>query len=226
MAGLLAQKEAIAAGYDALAAKWGKLVLVEGQPADEIDFRTINDPADRDSFYNDLVKKNNVFDEQVNEMVNAIGPPRGCTFSGPQEVSTDSLNTCATDQPSLKAAQQGSPCRQVAALLDKHEAQHRQACTKRVQGGGLWTHSVSGNGVTLQSVAPNRMFTPAGKAREEAAAYRMEAAAYRDLYRQAKAKCRRAEIEVSGDGGSDGRLAQRERLQRAAERVAAYAASI
>jgi hypothetical protein len=225
MLGLAEQKEKFAAGYDKLATKWDKLVLKEGQPIDTIDYRGFNTPADMSLFYRGLNEKHAAFDRQVDEMASEIGPPQGCNYSGPKEISTDSFTKCTTDQASIKAAQEAAPCKEVARLLDDHEGLHRQACVTRLNNGA-WNYTVSNNGVTLSSVVPNVMLTPAGKAREEAAAYRMEAAKFRDLYQKAKKKCKHARAELTGDAERQQRLAERERLQQASDRVTKYAASI
>jgi hypothetical protein len=182
--GLIAQKQAIAAGYDKLAAKWAKLWLVEGAAAGQIDFQTIQ-ASSRVSLYFDLLESYKAFDRQVDEMANAVGPPSGCSFSGPTQIETDSFLKCETNQVQLRSAQAGAPCKEIAQLLDRHEGVHRRACNTRLQKGA-WTVVES---EALGQVAPYRMVTPAGKAREEASAYRMEITALKDLYKKALAKC-------------------------------------
>jgi hypothetical protein len=199
---LIAQKESIAAGYDRLAAKWGQLVLVEGQPAYEIDFRTLNDDTSRSRSYVDLVSKHDAFLHEANDMASAIGPPPGCGLSGPLEVETNSLIPCSTNMPQLRAAQASMPCKEIGDLLDRHEAVHRQACEARLRDGA-WTYVVSQGQTRLERPVPNRMLTPAGTAREEAGAYRMEVAALKDLYKKALATCRQTwylhfELDVTG----------------------------
>ena len=180
--GLIAQKEAIAAGYD-------KYVSVEGAPAGVVDFRTIKDASSRDSLYVDLLDKDKAFDLQVDEMMGAIGRPSGCSFSGTTEVETDSFTTCKTDAAQLQSAQAGAPCKEIAQLLDRHEGVHRQACEKRLKDGGAWTHFPPKDVKLPERPVPNLMRTPSGKAREEASAYRTEIAVLKNLYKKALAKC-------------------------------------
>ena len=178
--GLIAQKLAVAAGYESLAARFDKLITRDGKPIDVIDFTTLASDADRERSYVDANQKHGAYHEAASAMISAIGPPAGCGITELQ-AETDSFLTCETH--GLAAAQATMPCKELDAILDGHEAIHRDACIKRKQGPTV--HITS-----LRSELPGRMLTPAGNAREEAAAYRWEAAQIQPLYDQAKKGCR------------------------------------
>ncbi|MDB6164517.1 MAG: hypothetical protein JWL98_1949 [Xanthomonadaceae bacterium] len=184
--GLIKQKTAMAAGYDALAQKWDPLVKVEGAPSDTVNFNTITDPAQRTNFYRDLLAKLKVLATQENELASTVGPPPGCGELS-LEASTDTYATCKVDEASVTRAQNQAPCKQIAALIAKHENLHRNSCMNRKRTPGNtspwkpddWPYSV-----------PAIMQTPAGHAREEAAAYRMEIGELKVLLPKAQAKCK------------------------------------
>jgi hypothetical protein len=185
---LIAQKQAVAAGYDQIADKFDKFITRDGKPIDEIDFTTLASDADRERSYVDTNQKHGAYQKAASEMISAIGLPLGCGMSTAIQVGTDSYLTCATE--GLAAAQAAMPCKELDAILDGHEAIHRRACTERKKGPSV--HIVS-----LQAGLPGRMLTPAGNAREEAAAYRWEAAQIQPLYDRAKKGCRLSFTDVT-----------------------------
>ena len=188
--GLIKQKKAMAAGYDALAHKWDPLVKVEGAPADAVDFNTIVDASARTDFYRGLLDKLATPAQQENELASQVGLAPGC---GPfaVEAKTDSYALCEVNQTSLARAQSLAPCRQIGELLAKHENLHRDRCLarKRTPNSHMWQP------VGYPLSVPGIMQTPAGHAREEAAAYRMEITALEQLLPKAQAKC---ELRFSG----------------------------
>lgn len=182
--GLIKQKQAMAAGYDALAHTWDPLVKVEGAPADVVNFETIVDPAERTSFYRDLLDNLDTIARQENELASQVGLAAGCgAFAA--EAATNTYATCTVDEKSVERSQAQAPCRQIGELLAKHENLHRDRCIarKRTPGSHMWQP------VDHPYSRPAIMQTPAGHAREEAAAYRMEIAALEKLRPKAQAKC-------------------------------------
>ena len=188
--GLIKQKTAMAAGYDALAKKWDPLVKVEGAPSDTVNFNTITDSADRTEFYRDMLDKFRAFAEQENDLASQVGQPAGCGAFA-TEASTDTFLTCKVDSKLLARAREQAPCRQIGELMAKHEALHRDRCLarKRTRGNHMWKPEI------FPFFVPGIMQTPAAHAREEAAAYRMEIAALKALLPKAEAKC---EISFTG----------------------------
>ncbi len=178
---LIAQKKAVADGYDQLAAKYDKLITRDGKPIDVIDLTTLASDADRERSYVDANQKHAAYHDAANAMIAAIGLPQGCGMTAASEAQTDSFLTCETT--GLAAAQAALPCKELDAIVDGHEAIHRNACIERKKGPSVHI-------VTLKSELPGRLLTPAGNAREEAAAYRWEAAQIQPLYDQAKKGCR------------------------------------
>lgn len=182
--GLIKQKTAMAAGYDALAKKWDPLVKVEGKPSDTVDFNTINNSGDRNDFYRGMLDKFRAFAEQENDVASQVGQPTGCGAFA-TEASTDTFLTCAVNKTSLAHAREQAPCRQIGELMARHEAMHRDRCIarKRIPGNHMWKPD------DFPFFVPGVMQTPAAHAREEAAAYRMEVAALTALLPKAEAKC-------------------------------------
>ncbi|HZH44825.1 MAG TPA: hypothetical protein VEY50_12155 [Lysobacter sp.] len=189
--GLIEQKTALAAGYDALATKWGRFIKVEGQPADIVNFNEVTDPARRAQFYRDMLKLHEVFNREEDAMAGKVGPPTGCDFTPGLAAETDNYATCKVNDAALRNAQAQAPCRQIGELLARHEHMHRDRCLARQQDrAGRWTYSVEGaGGQTASRSFPALMLTPAGRAREEAAAYRMEIAALKQLAAKIEPKC-------------------------------------
>lgn len=189
--GLIEQKSALAAGYDALASKWGHFIKVEGQPADAVNFNEVIDPDRRAQFYRDMLKLHEVFNREEDAMAGKVGPPTGCDFSAGLSAETDNYATCQVNATALRNAQAQAPCRQIGELLARHEHMHRDRClVRRKDPAGRWTYTVEGaGGQTVSRSFPAVMLTPAGRAREEAAAYRMEIAALDQLRRRIEPKC-------------------------------------
>lgn len=222
LADLAEQKEAFANGYDALAAKWESRVMEADEAVDTVDFSKYPDAAVRDGYYAGIVKLIQTFQEDANRMASRIGAPESCGFTEDLEVSTETLTTCRTDQAELNKAQSAAPCSQIADLIDQHEKIHRDACNARLLKGA-WEYAVPG--ISQTRVVPQLMNTPAGMAREEASAYRMEAAAYHELAEQARRDCD-PKPHLSAEKDHEARPVYQEKLRRAAERVKAYGGSI
>lgn len=182
--GLIKQKKAMAAGYDALAHKWDPLVKMEGAPADAVDFNTIVDPSARTDFYRGLLDKLATLAQQENELASQVGLAPGCGAFA-VEAKTDTYATCEVDKASVTQSQAQAPCRQIGELLAKHETLHHDRCIarKRTPNSHMWKPA------DYPYSLPGIMQTPAGHAREEAAAYRMEITALELLLPKAQAKC-------------------------------------
>src|SRR5262249_30742762 len=157
------------------------LITRDGKPIDVIDLTTLASDADRERSYVDANQKHAAYHEAANAMIAAIGLPAGCGMTAATEAQTESYLTCETT--GLALAQAAMPCKELDAIADGHEAIHRNACIERKKGAAVHI-------VTLKSELPGRLLTPAGNAREEAAAYRWEAAQIQPLYDQAKKGCR------------------------------------
>ncbi len=197
--GLIEQKTALAAGYDALATKWGRLIKVEGEPVSNVNFNGINDAQQRAEFYRNMLKLHDVFNRQEDDMASKVGPPTGCDFKPGLAADTDNYATCKVNDTALRNAQAQSPCRQIGHLLARHEHLHRDRCLVRQKNpAGRWTYTVTGaDGTTASRSFPAVMLTPAGRAREEAEAYRMEIAELTKLAKKIEAKCAIAFTGVS-----------------------------
>lgn len=187
--GLIEQKTAMAAGYDALAIKWDRLLKVEGAPADQVDFKSVKDPVRRAKFYRDMLYLLGVFARQEDEMASKVGPPTGCDFSPGLSADTNTFDTCKVGD-SLAAAMAQAPCRQIGELMARHEGLHHDRCLVRKQAGS-WVYSVTGADGRIEAARsfPALMQTPAGHAREEAAAYRMEIGELKSLAAKIEKKC-------------------------------------
>src|SRR5262249_19646681 len=79
-------------------------------------------------------------------------------------METDSIK-CSIDMLKAKKAEAASPCKELYEIAFRHEALHMQQCQERKGNKAL----------------PTVMLTPAGKAREEAAAYAQEIAELKKL---------------------------------------------
>lgn len=191
--GLIKQKTALARGYDVLATTWDRLVRVEGAGADAVNFNSIVDAGQRAAFYREMLQLHKSFAEQEDAMASRVGAPAGCDFSAGLSAETDTYETCKINQDSVQRAQQEAPCKQIGDLLAQHEAMHRKLClVRRNDGtvGDFWRYTATGaDGRTVERYFPPLMQTPAGRAREEAAAYRMEIAELQKLLPKAEATC-------------------------------------
>lgn len=126
-------------------------------------------------------------------MASQVGPPAGCSFSPGLSAETDTYETCKVDAASVSRAKAEAPCKQIGDLLAQHEDLHRRQCLVRRNDSGVgdfWRYTATGAaGAHIDKYFPPLMQTPAGRAREEAAAYRKEVAALEPLLRRAEAKC-------------------------------------
>lgn len=187
---LIQQKLAIAAGYDRLAAEWAPAVRVDGQNVDVVNFNQIADPAQRAAFYRKVLGLRNEFRVSENTMAAGVGPAPACGFgAGLEEVATDDFSTCIIDADTLSRAQAQAEtiCTPIADLIGRHEGMHRDRCQVRSKDplAGSWAYSVDGD----TKIFPALMLTPAGHAREEAEAYRMEAQALQRIANKLQASC-------------------------------------
>jgi hypothetical protein len=188
--GQIERKQQLVAAYEAIASELEGLFLDDGRPVAVVDFASISDESQRSASYVDLLKKLGLYEHKVSSATGDIPFPTACCEGGPAEVSTDDL-TCVTDQKALKAAQRVATCREIADLLDRHEGVHRQAC--QIRKRNLWKYSVVGvDGQTSSKYFPSLMKTPAGTAREEAAAYQLEISELQKLYDEAFKDCDKA----------------------------------
>ncbi|MEO6365807.1 MAG: hypothetical protein ABIO38_07165 [Luteimonas sp.] len=191
--GLIKQKNALAQGYDALARKWDPLVLVDGAPVATVNFNSIIDATQRNAFYNELLRNHAKFARQEDAMANGIGPPAGCDVQAATSAETDAYETCRIDAASLSRAKAAMPCDQIGDILSRHEDLHRTQCLVRQRDahvGDYWLYTAIGaNGARAEKRFPPLMQTPAGRAREEAAAYRAELAELEPLRELAQKKC-------------------------------------
>ncbi len=192
--GQIERKKVLAANYDTLATKWDKLVLQDGNAVAVIDLSAIVDAAERNAFMRDLLKKINLYHNQADEMNEQVPPAADCSNSGPEGVGTNPF-TCITDQ-AIAAAKTAAECKEIGELLDKHETVHRESCIQRrqtcIQRGqsGFWKYFPVDGTESFATSYPSLIQTPAGNAREEAAAYRLEITSLQKLYDKAIKGCK------------------------------------
>lgn len=114
-------------------------------------------------------------DETV--MAAGVGAPTRCGYdpSLSLELSTDS-ERCVIDTSHLEKIKRAMPCEDVFDAAMAHEVFHKTQCDAR-------------RGTTPDGAIAAVHLTPAGKLREEIAAYRAEIAALEGVWSQAKATC-------------------------------------
>jgi hypothetical protein len=176
--GMAAHKRAVAAGYDALAARIANLSLFEGQPVDEVTLSALPNALARLQWVDANNEQLRGYEQLADDMIAAIGSPQGCGAVN-LVVETNS-SQCETSTAPLQRAQASMPCRELADLLERHEVMHLVACEARKARGTI-----------------ARVLTPAGMAREEARAYRAEAAEIQKLIDEIEKKCERTFSGVS-----------------------------
>jgi hypothetical protein len=183
--GNIRRKKALADGYDALAAKWGKIWTRDGAPLMEVDLRLNVGQAATNETYGWLMRNHATFLEDEETLSDSVGPAEGCTYAEGLEAHTN-IETCEIG--GLAAAMDAAPCRQLGDLLARHEGMHQQECEARKRKGAPVPLGDPVTGTIVRKMVPVQL-TPAGKARSEARAYRMEVAALEKLLPKAKAKC-------------------------------------
>jgi hypothetical protein len=183
--GNLRRKKAMADGYDALAKKWDRIWTKDGQPLAEVDLRANENQAEINETYGVLAGNQRVFLREEEALSDSVGPAEGCDYAEGLSADTN-IETCVIN--GLPAAMAGSPCKQLGDLLARHEGMHQAECQARKRKGAPIPLGDPVTGTIVRTMVPVQL-SPAGKARSEARAYRMEVAELEKLLRKAKAKC-------------------------------------
>lgn len=160
--GAVQQKKALQAEYNALAKKWEKFWTDTNggrKPIYVLDLTKLNEAARRKALA-ELKNQFQAFEKDEERATSKVGPPAGCGLGGQSiEMETDSVQ-CSIDMVKARQAEQAIPCKEMYEIAFRHEAYHLEQCQVR-----------KGN-----NKVPTKLLTPAGKAREEAAAYAREIA--------------------------------------------------
>lgn len=157
--GSIQQKQALKAEYEALAKKWEKFWTEGRKPVYVLDLIKLNEAARRQAL-SELKNQFQSFEKDEERATSRVGPPAGCGLGGQSiEMETDSVQ-CRIDMVKAQQAEQALPCKDLYEIAFRHEAYHLQQCQVR-----------KGN-----NKVPAKLLTPAGKAKEEAAAYAREIA--------------------------------------------------
>jgi len=163
------QKEAMRDAYSELAKKWEKFWVNTDKgtptPLDQINLQKLY-PTSRILTLGLLNSEFTQLRKDEEELATRIGAPAGCGYSPTEslEMETDSIK-CSIDMLKARKAEEASPCKELYEIAFRHEALHMQKCQQRKGDKAL----------------PTVMLTPAGKAREEAAAYAQEIAELKKL---------------------------------------------
>ncbi len=191
--GSIRRKKAMADGYDRIATKYerGWLDARSGKPAMEVDLAArYPDDIARANAYWEILHEYSAYAVDQEALSKAAGAPEGCTI--PDDLGVDgegpsagtNVVTCVIT--GLPQAMRDSPCKRLGELLASHEAIHEQSCERRRQTTTPFVNTSTGQKV---SDIPAVLLTPAGKAREEAVAYRMEVRELQILLKDAEKKC-------------------------------------
>lgn len=157
--GSVKQKQALQKEYEALAKKWEKFWTEGRKPVYVLDLTKLNEAARRQAL-SELKNQFQAFEKDEERATSKVGPPAGCGLGGQSiEMETDSVQ-CKIDMAKARQAEQALPCKDLYEIAFRHEAYHLEQCQIR-----------KGN-----NKVPAKLLTPAGKAREEAAAYAREIA--------------------------------------------------
>lgn len=162
---LLKQTNALAAGYDKIAAMPDLAVTDDsGKAVDSIDMDPLTQ-AQRQAALDQISSKKADYEKAEADLYEAVPAAPDCGKVVSVTAKTNPV-TCLIDDKALAAAQQALPCKQLGALLAAHEKYHFTACVMRKHP---------------DKTLPYVWLTPAGVAKEEAAAYRQEAKAISKL---------------------------------------------
>lgn len=160
--GSIQQKQALKAEYDALTKKWEKFWTEGRKPLYVLDLEKLSKPQ-RQPALQELGAQFRQFAKDEERATSKIGPPSGCGLDSAEsiEMETDSVK-CEIDMLKARKTQQALPCKDLYDIAFRHEAYHLEQCWLR-RGGD-------------ETKPPSKLLTPAGKAKEEAAAYAREIA--------------------------------------------------
>lgn len=181
--GTIKRKRAMASGYDALARRFGIGWTRDGVPRMEIDWSTYTDPVRLARDYLEVKEQHKALNQAEEELSERVGSAAGCDVGSIKEAYTD-IETCTIQ--GLPGAMAESPCKRLGELLAAHEGIHQASC--EVRAGNTVKLVEPATGRYLRDM-PSRYLTPAGRATEEARAYRMEADALEAELKKAQEKC-------------------------------------
>ena len=192
--GNIRRKKAMADGYDRIAEKFGRAWLdaATGKPAEVIDLRTrYATDKERADAYLQIKDQYKSYTQDEEALSLQAGAPEGCPVSNAVgadgEGPSAGTNTETCEISGLPEVMADAPCRQLGELAAQHEAIHEQSCELRRKKLVSLVDPVTGNKVRD---APSQILTPAGKAREEAQAYRMEVQKLEEILKKAEKKCK------------------------------------
>lgn len=157
---LLAQRKALAAGYDSIATIPTIQVRdATGKSVDQVN--TDGMPSElANAELAEIHSKLAVY-IQAEDALKSRVPPSECGPPVSEDIAAQTNPVTCVIGDGLKAAQAAMPCKELADMIAAHERAHQLACVLRKHPG---------------KNLPYLWLTPAGVAKEEAAAYRTEAA--------------------------------------------------
>ncbi|MBZ5525928.1 MAG: hypothetical protein LAP21_27200 [Acidobacteriia bacterium] len=170
------QKKKLKEVYGRLVAEFGKFYFQTNAKGEREPVDTINGGATSLEDFQYLLKVHASYTEKENEWTSTIEAPPSCHYDSSLnlQLSTHAFN-CQLDVAAANVLESAVPCHELYDLAIAHEQVHINACLGRKDKG---------------KPRGDLLITPAGKAREEMAAYDMEIAKLTDLLHAAEAKCR------------------------------------
>lgn len=186
----VAQKQALVAIYQGLYDFWkGRHVDDAGHPLEVRNLSALSEP-ERSRIYDATMNHQLAeFYEMAEIRTAAVSAAEGCGYPEkmPANPSTESFETCQTHN--LPGAQAVQPCKELAQLLQSHEALHVTACRQRQQpNSSYWPYTVAGASTKMY---PPKIITPAGLAAEEIRAYQLEITALKRIIEKLEKRCRK-----------------------------------
>jgi len=183
----VARKQSLIKVYEGLQKFWEPRHLDDsGRPLMVRNLGALAEPQ-RSRIYRATMEQLDEFRKMEESRTGAVPAADGCGYpeGAEQFVSTDSFELCTTQ--GLKQVLPLQPCRELAQLIEAHEARHAKACGERKQGA-YWRYVVQG---ADPKFFPPMILTPAGKAAEEIAAYQFEIEKLNGFIAQLEKNCPR-----------------------------------
>jgi len=170
------QKKKLKEVYGRLANEFGKFYFQTNAKGEREPVDTINGGTAGLEGFEYLLKVHASYTAKENEWTSSIEAPPSCHYDGSLnlQLATHAFN-CQLDVPAATALESAVPCHELYDLAMEHEQIHINACLSRKDKG---------------KPRGDLLITPAGKAKEEMAAYDMEITKLTDLLHAAEAKCR------------------------------------
>jgi hypothetical protein len=170
------QKEELKKVYGRLANEFGKFYFQTNAKGTREPVDTLNGGVTSMEDFQYLLKVHASYTAKENEYTAAVETPPSCHFDSSLnlQLSTHAFN-CQLDVAAATALETAVPCHELYDLAMEHEQVHINACLARKDKG---------------TPKGSLLITPAGKAKEEMAAYDVEIAKLTTLLQAAEAKCR------------------------------------